>query len=318
MNARSKTVEWHIGYSALEYQVVFVTGACRSGKSWLARLLGSAENVEWLFEPVAIYLPIRLAALEIIDFQYAKSMIRSMCDELVNDRILLRDTNIRFQDMSSIFNYKNIPNLFTRITDINTRSDVIDYLQKKRIIIVFDIPELLPHLDVLKEIFPASKIVHMVRNGFKVVDEITGKGWYALNNLKKDKIMNANVYKRVSCNEDEECFMPYWMGNEKGCEFFTTTDYGRAVMYWSNLLGYAEIFENLIDIEIKYEDLVSGADFVLEKIDKLLPCQWTPKTEEVKSLLDVSYSPVDMQELSVLSEREQYLFYEQMGRYNYV
>lgn len=305
-----------VGRSDMDYEIVLVTGVCRSGKSWFSRMLGSAYNAEWLCEPVGLRIPIRWAALQKIEFQFAKKMIKRICDEIVYERILLRNANFRPQDMSSIFSYKTMETIFDRMVTIQTRDDVREYLQKKRTVIVLDIPDLLPYIEFMRQVFPSIKVIHIVRNGFSVAHQVNEKGWYCVKNLTRNNLRDP-LYKRCLLDMKEEYFIPYWLHEKKGKEFILTTDYGRAIMYWSNMLDSCSSKKNIVDMEIRYEDFVSEPNRLLNEIGDMLKLRWTAKTEEIKSMLDLQYSSDCSRELTDVSASEQNLFYEQMRRYNY-
>ena len=136
MNNRCGAMEWFIGDETFPYSIVFVTGTSRAGKSLFSRLMSTAENVEWIFEPFAIEMPVIMATLGQMDVHVA-------CKEIVRDRILLRNANFRPQDMSSIYSCKEAENIFRRLM-LEGNESIESYIADKGVFVILDIPNLLP------------------------------------------------------------------------------------------------------------------------------------------------------------------------------
>lgn len=307
-------MKYCIGYDEFPYTITFVTGASRSGKSLFSRLMSTAENIEWLFEPYAVYMPAVLASIGQLDIQIATGMMRDACRELIHDRILLRNANFRPKDVSSIYRYKDAKTIFNRLYQLESHDDVDAYITKRHVNFILDIPKHSCPIDVMREAFPAAKFIHIVRNGFSVAKATEQKGWFDLEHINKKK--EHGIAYRKSCMASKQ-FVPYWLPKEKEQEFISTTNYGRGVIYWDCQLQNIQTKQEWLTAEIKYEDMVVKPQVVLDKAEGLFSPTWTAQTYAVVSEFYKDECVGEVQSLQELSEREQLFFYRQMRRYGY-
>lgn len=309
-------MEYYMGIEGFPYSITFVTGASRSGKSLFSRLMSSAENIEWLFEPYAVYMPAVLASIGQLDEKFAFGMMRDACRELIHDRILLRNANFRPGDMSSIYHCKDAQAIFKRLMEFNTHEDVEKYISQHEVSIILDIPKDSLPIDVMRRAFPDAKFVHIVRNGFDVASAAENKGWFSLDYINKRKSYGI-VYRKCACQCGKDYLVPEWLPVEKEQEFISTTDYGRGIMYWSCQLQSIEDRHGCFDLEIKYEEMVSKPEVILTHGKSLLRAKWTSKTISVMEEFNTNECDGKKRILNDLSEEEKKCFYKQMRRYGY-
>src|SRR5688572_28712661 len=91
----------------LTLPIYVVTGAARSGKTLLGKVLGTCAHVEYLDEP---WLPIVLSMAADqgnMPRALAEGLMRTYVYELLNDRILMRHANFRPSDLTSMWLQKS-------------------------------------------------------------------------------------------------------------------------------------------------------------------------------------------------------------------
>lgn len=180
-------MDYFIGDGSFDYQLIFVLGTSRAGKSLFSRLLSTAENIDWIFEPQIVQTSILLSQLGKLDERYADNLLKAACKEIINSDILLRSANFRPNDMSSIYNYKDAVTIFERLVNINSREEVEEYIKSKNMYFIMDIPNLLPYVAYIKRVFPKARIIHVVRNGYQVAEEVSKKKWYSIERMRNRK-----------------------------------------------------------------------------------------------------------------------------------
>ena len=248
MNVNEKIV---FGKENLDYNIIFVTGSSRVGKTLFSKSVSCCENVEWIEEPFHLSLLLKLAGLGYLDKSLFRMMFSSLLHELINDCILLRNANFRANDLSGIWNFKTPKNIFERLNNVNTRVDVLNYVEDKKPYFLIDMPDVLPFLSIATEMCNNSSVVNVVRHPCDVADSCKLKGWF-----KEEYINNsANIITR--CYRGHK--IPWWVKVGFEERFLTLPLWDRGLMYWEMIYGYGEHAEgNLLryDHIIRYEDLI--------------------------------------------------------------
>lgn len=283
----------HAGEKRLNFKIAIITGACRSGKSLIGKLLGSLENVEYMEEP---WLPTVLPVLQgnnLIDPEVSKNILRSYIDELMNDVVLLRQSNFRPRDLSTIWDRKNVMEIFDRLVNLHTREDVKKYLNKKKTVLLLNLPGIMPFLFFFAETFPGCKIIHIVRNGLDVALEVRKKKWFT-NKLLKQPISNyllfRSYYSKAYCKNYN---IPWWVKKGEEDKFLKMTNFAKGLYYWRRIL---EISENQIEKfksvfpgqykEVRFENILKNPEVVLNNLSGFFNAGITEKTNLVLSEID--------------------------------
>lgn len=309
------TQSYTVGMGNLNERVIFISGTCRSGKTLLSKLLGSTKEIEWIEEPYSMLLIPILVGLDIIS-QYSFDMIfPAMCREYINDQVLLRNGNFRVNDLSSIWNIKDSKEIFERLVNLNSRSDVNQYILDNEKIFLFDLPEVLPFMDYIRNCCNNAVIIHVIRNGFDVADETLNKGWFS--DLSLSNCHQNTLFRRY---KDGRC-IPWWVRDEEEDIFIAACEYERGLMYWYSILDYAHDSdegskENLYDILIRYEDLVKTPNSILELLNQKKKLTITSKTISIMSEFNSKqYSPKSKR--VIYNKEIEKKFMEVMRKYGY-
>lgn len=278
-------MHWTIGNNKDdEIKVIVITGACRSGKTTLSRLLGSMENIEWIEEPWSLLQLPLLEHFSMIDEQIAINFIKSNVKELFNDNILLRNGNFRPGDLSSIWNIKKTSNIFNRLNNIKTRDDVRNYVNKNNNILLIDIPEVQPFIEILYKCFSNIKIIHVVRNGLSVANEIKSKGWFSKANILNPQ-NNLLYYKYNKEIIDKEYFIPWWVEKDNINSFLNYNEFSKGLYYWFRMLSYNDFYKKEKKFSnykiIKHEDMLINPIDILNELVDFLDAKKTTITDKL-------------------------------------
>lgn len=253
-----------IGNSEQPYQFLFVTGACRTGKTTFSRILGSMRNTEWIEEPYELSLFLKYIQVDQLD-SFAKNWreqaFAALCKELANDAILLRNGNFRPGDLSTIWNYKEGKEIFHRLVNVNSRTQALEYIGENSSRFVIDVPEVVNTTNFIKKAYHNLNVIHFIRNPYDVAEAVFQKGWYSDVAIQHPE-MNDLYRQYPDRKERRECFIPWWV--EEGYEqyFVDAAEYERGIMYWISQTDARECEE--VDFLIKYEDMVRNPQQVLQ------------------------------------------------------
>jgi hypothetical protein len=207
---------------------VFVTGACRVGKTSLSNYLAQHPQIEFLDEPWEIMMfPFLLA--DNLHHNRLGAYFKAQLGELANEMMLYRRANLRFNDASSIWKSKTPHNVYERLMLMNSRAQVKDAFVQQKITILLALPETTPFIDFFFEHIPNLKIIHLTRNGLDVAKDIAHKGWFSDEQLLIPK--NSQPY-RLMRYQSTDYYLPWWVDSLDGEAFVTICDLERALWYW--------------------------------------------------------------------------------------
>ena len=282
----------YAGRNHMDFRVAIITGVCRSGKTLVGQLLGSMRNVEHIDEP---WLPMMLPVMQgkgLIDREVARTLLQSFTEELFHDMILLRNTNFRPKDLSSIWARKGAPEIFSRLVNLHSRDDVKRYVRDNNSVLLYNLAEVMPYLSFLIEAFPRCKIIHVVRNGLDVALSIADKQWFSDAQLKNPR---NNLLFREYRNPDSKIkyFLPWWLREGDSESFLNMGDFARGVCYWRSLLEQSQgdikqlkSKKPRIYREVKYEELVRDPAQVLDDLADFLDVAPSEQTASVRATLE--------------------------------
>ena len=275
-----------IGSQKFVYKLVFVVGTNRAGKSLLCRFLNSTGSYEWIHEPYSLQQSI--IAYDLCgdrDKNLYKNIAIGTLGENINDRILLRNANFRFGEVTSIYDHLSSDDIFFRLHTLRSRVDVAEYINKRNIIFIVDLPNLLWHLSAVKKIFPDAYIVHVVRNGDAVAYDIARKGWYTSEQIKKDGLGSDLCYYFDGLK------LPWWLPTKYRKLFIDGSEELRSYLYWIISMQYLE--ETYVNETIKYEDFVNKGVDCFNKTSIFSDINLTPKSYEVLEKIRIFNMPQD-------------------------
>jgi hypothetical protein len=149
--------------------IVFIDGLTQCGKLMLIPVASSLERMEllqyrWLIESLATYHD-----LGVISKEMAVALLRSEAALLYYDMLVGRNINMRNDDISSIWRYKDPQKYFTRMISPPGDNVVCENNQLNPMML-FMTHDVMCHPTVAFEAFQHLKVVHIKRHPIDVVD----------------------------------------------------------------------------------------------------------------------------------------------------
>ena len=260
---------------------IILTGCARSGTTLIGKLIATARNLEYFFEPeslVSLYAFSSLLSEEAYKNLYCAMLVEHLCAGSLTGRIL----NFNSNDDSYVENMKDHQEVQHRISKSWRRDDVSLLLEK--IGPVFKIPSILPLIPSCHHVcFPESKIVCVLRDPVSVYRSIKIKQWFT---------------------ERADVLAPYWTNNHSPYSLRPTAPYWvheEDLHKWSRM--------NEVQKFVYYYQLIYRA--ALASVDRLTIIEYNrliarPKVTIDSLFGDLNLSPSAMTDnvLSSITERQ--------------
>ena len=289
--------------------VVIITGTGRSGKTTIGNLLGSCQNVEHVDDPWFLtMLPILFNSGEITE-DICLQMFRTGVAEIFNDRVLLRSANFRPEDLSSIWKQKAPREIFERLIDLYSSSDVNEFVDKNQTILVITLTDVLPFWTFFRKAIPDCEIILVLREGLNVAMDATEKAWFS--NEEHLNPFHANPYRQYVCEVDNlTYYLPYWLeiGDEE--RYLKLSEFGRALTYWRQMLEMSEIYSESLSHDgktqiVNFDKLLESPRETVERLISSLGMVKTSFTEQLFLQLTPAYQQtLPMTDSSALIQQE--------------
>ena len=248
------------------FPVVVITGVCRSGKTLLGNILATCKQAEYADEPYTCMMLPMIANSGKIDQEFAVRWMAANMNELFNDLILLRAANFRPGDLSSIWSKKGPEEIFNRLTAINTRAEAAEYVKRNNSQLVITLSESMPFVNFILKAVPEVKIIHVVRDPYRVAADVVEKGWVSDEQLITP--LMAQLYTEFN-HLGTKWHLPWWVNDEEHGYFIRLSEYERGVYYWWSLMEKGlQAFKaaSCDEIMVRYEELIRRPQYVFEQI----------------------------------------------------
>jgi len=255
-----------LGIKKGAFPVVVITGVCRSGKTLLGNILATCKEAEYADEPYTCMMLPMIANSGKIDQEFVVRWMAANINELFNDLILLRAANFRPCDLSSIWSKKCPEDIFNRLTAINTRAEAAEYAKRNNSQLVVTLSESMPFVNFIMKAVPELKIIHVVRDPYRVAAEVVEKGWFSDEQIITP--LNAQLYTEFR-HLGTKWHLPWWVDDEEHDYFIRLSEYERGVYYWWSLMEKGlQAFEaaGCEEIMVRYEELIKRPQYVFEHI----------------------------------------------------
>lgn len=157
----------------LAKNIAIVDGFSRSGKSLMMPILSHLENAElWQVSVESEYL-CRLDYLNKIDYESAKTLIKSNFDNRLYELSLARNINLRESDPSSVQNNLLMDKYQKRILDIREKDPIVDRIKKEKSLLVMNAHYIFGISDLYFRSFGDSLDIYifMLRNPSHLINE---------------------------------------------------------------------------------------------------------------------------------------------------
>jgi hypothetical protein len=259
-----------IALAGTSLPVVVITGACRSGKTLLGNILATYREAEYADEPYAAMLLPMVARSKKLDEDFAAQWLAAMFRELFNDLLLLRASNFRPDDLSSIWTKKSPQDIFSRIQHVTSRSEAVAYASRHGSRLVVTLSESMPFIDLIGKAVPDLRVIHVVRNPNDVAADVAAKRWFSDEQLARPQM--AQMY----CVADlggSRWHLPWWVKDDEHAFFVGLSELERGLYYWWSLLDQglrAFRFAGIAPITVRYDELTRQPREVLDRVSASL------------------------------------------------
>jgi hypothetical protein len=153
----------------LKNRTVIITGVGRSGTTILGKVVGSMTPCFYLFEPALLKF--------IREFPLSETFGRILFEDYLLPLVHGRG-NMNPNDWSCMKEYESEVSIIIRQEYLKRRSDAIRYIQKNEPRWIIKSNEFQHLFDNSDFHFPGCRYIHIIRNGYDVVDSSLRRGWY--------------------------------------------------------------------------------------------------------------------------------------------
>lgn len=200
---------------------ISITGIARSGTTIMGQLIHSLKDVEYGFEPTLL---MRLFLLLDQMPEDAWRVLYQTClyDGILSDAIAGRNLNFNSHDDSYIFGAKSLSDVAARFCGENRYKELFKKVGK--IQIAYKLPDIIAMLPTLKERYPETRMLVMLRSPDAVVLSLKRKAWfrravpqYCESGLLKEVdghtvpaiVSSSDVPAWIGLGETDRCYLFY-------------------------------------------------------------------------------------------------------------
>lgn len=262
----------------IDFPVVVVTGACRSGKTTLARALATLRSIEYCDEPFPLQIVPILQDRKIISKKYAAELVTAQILEEFNNLLLMRGVNFRPADLSYIKKMKTAEEIEWRLNHLITRTDAREYAENEKSKYLCVLAEVSMYMPFIRSAVPDCVVLHVLRNGLSVAADVAGKQWLSDESLLHPS--NAIPYKIID-TMGKRLFIPWWVADGDELYFISLNEVSRGAYYWvahTQHLTHFKITE--VQQIIKFEEFLSDPTQKLKQFADLFSASSTHLTVE--------------------------------------
>lgn len=278
----------------VNFRTAIITGGCRSGKTTLGNLLATAKDVDHADEPwLPLMLPV-MSGVGALEKDIAKDMFVASVSEIYNEMVHLRSANFRPNDLSSIYGQKEASDIFYRLTQIQSRGDVQQYIKERNSLCLLNLAETSPFMSFFFDAIENCSILLVLRRAEDVACDCAHKEWYSNEQLLRPN--NRVLYRQYSF-EAADWYLPWWVSGGDEASFIRYSDLERCLYYWCQFTSWAlsEISQHEGSgklLVVRYEELNKNPRQVFASVSEFLNLKPTPLTEVVLQKIEDYTSPV--------------------------
>lgn len=268
---------------------IIISGIARSGTSILGKIIHSFRNVEYAYEPPMVFSLFPL--IYIFEERHWKLLYETyLYEDLLAGALSGRRINCNLLDDSSIYVTKPNALIKERLSK-SFRKQEVDQLAKSAFL-AYKAPDIIPFLAKLKEYYPGSRIIVIVRKAVYVINSLQKKGWFADKSLLETNSIWPFHLK-------DGLRVPFWVDAEDADLWCRWDELHRAAYY------YIRMNQKLEDIPdcliIRYDDLIEKPMRMTEILADRLNLVFGEKTAEIARSVLPTRKSRDMEVLSGLN-----------------
>lgn len=275
---------------------LLISGCARSGTTLVGKLIGSAKEVEYFFEPeslVGLYSVINSINSSVYQTLFTSMLVEHLCANSISGRIL----NFNPNDDSCIYTCKSESEIAPRLDKSWRREEIHDRILG--VIPAFKIPSVLPRLPEYHfTCFPSSRVLCVVRDPCSIYRSMRVKKWFS---------ERANVLFPFfdSHQSGSSLGIPYWVESRNLEEWLDMSDIQKFAYYYSLVYESALSAGSKFNI-IDYSRFVLNPSKIAHSLFDSLGLSFGSKTRDVlddveaRDPASVDFSPEEQLELNRL------------------
>lgn len=257
-------------------RAILITGAARTGTTMMGQLFQSLEDVEYIFEPPALF-----GLMPLID-QIAAEHWRLLYETYLFEDVLLealagRRLNFNTHDDSHVYRAKSEAEIAERLSQSHRRDALV--AQAARSTIAYKMPDMIHLVPRLTELFPETVTIVMSRRPEPVIASVGAKGWFA-----DDRLRNAPA--TWPFRRHRGFAVPFWLPEDETDAWLDAGELERGARYYVNMY---ETPPPASAIVIDYDAFVAEPASVFDGLARRLGRTYGPKTALL--LADVAPRP---------------------------
>ena len=255
--------------------VAVVTGTYCSGKSMVAPIVSSLNNVEHVRKLLVVDQIFHLANLRKISKESAIFLVRHYLDKSFYEQLIGRNINFRVEDETSIFTAKNTEELANRIL-IKRGEHIITKHIKNKTIFCMDTHDGIMLYDYWTKVSKGFKFINIYRNP---IDTVASWEKHGIGKLEKIRFNEVVLFK-----DKKNIFPHYYLNKNKDYQKNNTIDRIIDMVTYCQEKEYKNFKrykKNNNCIFIEFEDFAENTSLNIGKICKFLKTKKSKSTKEI-------------------------------------
>ncbi len=233
---------------------ILITGLPRTGTTFFGNFLGSAQNVEYFFEPPM--MPLLLNCINSVDRAKWIQLFEGYClDELLSQSIAGRRLNFNRGDDSFVYKFKDREEIEDRLKKSFRSSELESIIDSYTF--AFKTPGVTEAISQLQELYPEWQVVVVFRKYEDVLASIVTKGWFDDSSPHQIKPSEKIGTSLVPLNVDEK-WKTAWP---------ELSVIERSIVYMNTQLVGTRKIKN--PIRLNYDEFVSDPEVLLTCFERL-------------------------------------------------
>ena len=249
-------------------EAICVTGIARSGTTLVGSLIHSMRGVEYSFEPPTLVMLFLL--LDRLPAEAWKLLYETyLFDELMVNGLGGRFMNLNPNDDSSILRAKSFSEIFGRFEKSHPYGELFDEgLQR---IIAYKIPDLMSRIPALRQLYPGTRFVVMLRHPDPVSLSTDRKGWFV---PPQQTYRDCGILREVGGQ-----LVSAWIPPEDAAQWMEMSPIDRSYRFYSYM--YEPLLTQPDVLIVNYESLMDRPAQISAQIAERLGLEAGVKTAEI-------------------------------------
>jgi len=259
-------------------KAILISGTARNGTTITGQLIHSMNNVEYAFEP-----PTLLSLINAID-KIEKNIWKFLYETYLYEDFLInaiagRNINFNKNDDSSIYYAKTEEEIQARMKE--TQGKYMCENKIKESVIAFKSLNNIEHIIELKNYYPSTKIVILLRDAPSAINSILHKKWFA--NSNSEMIWPLRKYKKNT--------VPFFVFEGEEDFWCSLSELDKAAFYYIKINKKQRQIKDAIFV--KYNELINNPISAAESLASSLNLNFGPLTQSLITKIKPTFKEFD-------------------------